>query len=91
MNGWGAWGGSWLWGLALVAITITVHAGGIVLILRLLESVRLVLLDTRAIDRGVFQEATIRQLIDDTGTGKADHAYLLQVLLIVELWQRENL
>lgn len=47
MNGWGAWGGSWLWGLALVAITITVHAGGIVLILRLLESVR-----ARCVDRG---------------------------------------
>jgi hypothetical protein len=32
MDGWGAWGASWLWSLALVAITIAIHAVGIVLI-----------------------------------------------------------
>ncbi|MGB8909939.1 MAG: hypothetical protein WCC84_14435, partial [Candidatus Cybelea sp.] len=32
MDGWGTWGASWLWSLALVAITIAIHAVGIVLI-----------------------------------------------------------
>lgn len=40
MNGWGTWNASWLWSLLLVAITITVHAGGIVAILRMLEWLR---------------------------------------------------
>ena len=32
MQGWGAWSASWIWSLALVAITIAIHAFGIVLI-----------------------------------------------------------
>ncbi|MGA8099283.1 MAG: hypothetical protein WB810_11570 [Candidatus Cybelea sp.] len=32
MDGWGTWGASWLWSLVLVAITIAIHAVGIVLI-----------------------------------------------------------
>jgi hypothetical protein len=32
MQGWGTWGASWTWSLALVAITIAIHACGIVLI-----------------------------------------------------------
>jgi hypothetical protein len=32
MNGWGTWGASWIWSLVLVAITIAIHAVGIVLI-----------------------------------------------------------
>ena len=32
MNGWGTWGASWTWSLALVAVTIAIHASGIVLI-----------------------------------------------------------
>ena len=31
-----------------------------------------------------------RFIVDDTRSGAGDHAYLLQVLLILELWQREN-
>jgi len=31
------------------------------------------------------------RLISDTRTGTKDHAYLLQVLLLLELWQEENL
>jgi hypothetical protein len=30
MNGWGTWSASWIWSLALVAITIAIHAAGIV-------------------------------------------------------------
>lgn len=32
MYGWGAWDASWIWSLALVAITMAIHAVGIVLI-----------------------------------------------------------
>ena len=32
MQGWGAWSASWIWSLALVAITIAIHAIGIVVI-----------------------------------------------------------
>jgi hypothetical protein len=32
MQGWGTWSASWIWSLALVAITIAIHAFGIVLI-----------------------------------------------------------
>ncbi len=32
MHGWGTWDASWLWSLALVAITIAFHATGIVFI-----------------------------------------------------------
>lgn len=32
MNGWGSWDASWVWSLALVAITMAIHAAGIVLI-----------------------------------------------------------
>ncbi|MFZ1016625.1 MAG: hypothetical protein WAN39_02005 [Candidatus Cybelea sp.] len=32
MHGWGTWSASWTWSLALVAITIAIHASGIVLI-----------------------------------------------------------
>jgi hypothetical protein len=38
----------------------------------------------------MLRETGLRQLIDETRRGKADHAYLLQVLLILELWQQEN-
>ena len=34
MGGWGAWDASWLWSLALFAVTIAIHAAGIVFIAR---------------------------------------------------------
>jgi hypothetical protein len=34
--------------------------------------------------------AAIQGLVTETRAGSADHSYLLQVLLILELWQREN-
>ncbi len=39
MHGWGAWDASWLWSLALVAITIAIHAVGIVVIVNVLEKI----------------------------------------------------
>ena len=32
MNGWGTWGASWIWSLALVASTIAIHVAGIVFV-----------------------------------------------------------
>jgi len=57
---------------------------------KLLESVEQVLLHPRSLARGILREAGVRRLIDGTRGGVADHAYLLQVLLILELWQQEN-
>jgi hypothetical protein len=37
-----------------------------------------------------LKEAGLRRLIGETKHGVADHAYLLQILLILELWQQEN-
>lgn len=57
---------------------------------RLVESVERVLLNPDSLGRGIFREAGLRRLIDETKRGVADHAYLLQILLILELWQQEN-
>jgi hypothetical protein len=34
VDGWGQWDASWLWSLPLFAITVAIHAGGVVLIAR---------------------------------------------------------
>ena len=56
----------------------------------LLSSVEAVLLDPATLARGMLRESTLRRLIAATRDGTADHGYLFQVLLILELWQREN-
>jgi hypothetical protein len=40
MQSWGTWDASWIWSLALVAITIAIHASGVVLIASALEQIR---------------------------------------------------
>jgi asparagine synthase (glutamine-hydrolysing) len=57
---------------------------------RLLNSVEQVLLHPVSLARGIFREPRLRRLIDETKRGVADHAYLLQILLILELWQQGN-
>jgi hypothetical protein len=47
MNSWGAWNASWLWSLALVAITIAIHAVGVVVIVSVIEKIRAKLLRLR--------------------------------------------
>jgi len=49
---------------------------------------REVLLDRRALDRGIFRSETVTRLIDEHLTGQFDHAYRLWALLVLELWQR---
>lgn len=57
---------------------------------QLLASVSTVLLSPTSLDRGVLDRRGVQRLLDETRAGGADHSYLLQVLLILELWQREN-
>lgn len=62
----------------------------------LLDLVDRVLLDPKTLARGVFNETEIRRLVAssrniDARSGAVRHDDLLQGLVIVELWQRENL
>ena len=47
-----------------------------------------VLLDRRSIERGMFEERTVRRLIEEHVSARWDHAYRLWSLLCLELWQR---
>ncbi len=47
-----------------------------------------ILLSPRCLQRGLLQEISVRQLIDEHTSGKFDHAYRLWNLLCLELWQR---
>lgn len=58
---------------------------------QLLSSVEAVLLSPASLDRGILRERGLRRLLDDTRAGRGDHSYLLQVLLILEIWQQQNL
>lgn len=44
MHGWGTWNASWLWSLVFVAITLAIHAVGIVFIAAAIRQVRVKLL-----------------------------------------------
>jgi asparagine synthase (glutamine-hydrolysing) len=57
---------------------------------QLLSSVEAVLLDPVARSRGMLREAALRRIIGEERSGSGRHAYLLQVLLILELWQRTD-
>ena len=57
---------------------------------QLLSSVEAILLDPVARSRGMLREAALRRIIDEERSGSGRHAYLLQVLLILELWQRQE-
>ncbi len=58
---------------------------------RLSAAVEDVLFDAESLARGIYREATLRRLLDETKHGAADHGYLLQILLTLELWQRDTL
>ena len=57
----------------------------------LVESVESVLLSPDSLSRGMYRPATLHRLLDETRRGTADHGYLLQIMLILEIWQQENL
>jgi asparagine synthase (glutamine-hydrolysing) len=56
----------------------------------LLESVERELLAPAAYIHGWVRPHAIERLLAETRSGAGNHAYLLQGLLILELWQREN-
>jgi hypothetical protein len=57
---------------------------------RLLETVEAELLAPAARVQAFIPRTTLGDLIRQSREGAADRSYLLQVLLILELWQREN-
>jgi asparagine synthase (glutamine-hydrolysing) len=57
----------------------------------LVESVKKVLLASDSLSKDMYREAALCRLLEETRRGVADHGYLLQILLILELWQQENL
>jgi asparagine synthase (glutamine-hydrolysing) len=46
--------------------------------------------DLLATDRGWFRQETVRQLLDEHETNRADHGHRLWCLLMLELWVREH-
>lgn len=56
----------------------------------LLESVQAELLSAAARVQQIVSRETLERLVRDTREGRGDHAYLLQILLILELWMREH-
>jgi asparagine synthase (glutamine-hydrolysing) len=47
------------------------------------------LLSQRAVERGLFNRATVERIIAEHQSQRADHAHHLWVLLMLELWHRE--
>jgi hypothetical protein len=56
----------------------------------LLQGVESELAGEWARTRGIIERSTIVALANDTVEGKHDRSYLLQTLLVLELWMREN-
>src|SRR5690606_22904024 len=48
-----------------------------------------VLLGPRAAGRGYFEQAVVRQYLDDHVAGRAHHHHRLWALLMLELWHRQ--
>jgi asparagine synthase (glutamine-hydrolysing) len=46
--------------------------------------------DLLATDRGWFRPGTVRTLLDEHESGRADHGHRLWCLLMLELWMREH-
>jgi asparagine synthase (glutamine-hydrolysing) len=58
---------------------------------RLADTVEQVLWEPGSLTRKMTHDHTLRRLIGETRDGVVDHGYLLQILLILELWRREHL
>ena len=56
----------------------------------LIKSVQDELMTPSARVREWFRGDVLKRLIDETASGAGSHGHVLQVLLILELWQREN-
>jgi len=54
------------------------------------EDLRELAHDVLATDRGWFREDSVKALLDEHETGRADHGHRLWCLLMLELWVREH-
>lgn len=57
---------------------------------QLLATVERVLFDDETRARSLYDHERLAQIVAAMMNGSADHAYLLQVLLLLELWQRQS-
>ncbi|MDR3635823.1 MAG: asparagine synthase (glutamine-hydrolyzing) [Isosphaeraceae bacterium] len=55
------------------------------------DELRAVLLDPVCLGRGLFREAEVARLVDEHIENRADHAYKLWALLMLELWFRNHI
>ena len=55
------------------------------------DELRSVLLDPRALGRGLFRPIAVENLIEEHLGSKRDHAYKLWTLLMLELWSRHHM
>jgi asparagine synthase (glutamine-hydrolysing) len=58
---------------------------------QLVTAVESVLLSGDSLARGILRESGLRRLIEASKRGATEHSYLLQALLVLELWQQESL
>jgi asparagine synthase (glutamine-hydrolysing) len=54
------------------------------------DELRAVLLDPACLGRGLFREAEVTRLVNEHVESRADHAYKLWALLMLELWFRNH-
>lgn len=54
------------------------------------SELRAVLLDDRAVGRGLFRRAVVERMIAEHESGKRDHAYRLWNLMMLELWFQQH-
>jgi asparagine synthase (glutamine-hydrolysing) len=57
----------------------------------LMDAVESELLSDRALDRGVMTREGLVSIIDGARRGAAGYSYLLQTLLIIEIWQQQTM
>ncbi len=57
----------------------------------LLDLAEQVLFEAQTLDRGILQRGPLKALVDGARGGDASADHVLQVLVLVELWQRESL
>ena len=50
-----------------------------------------ILLEPRTLQRGYFKPKAIRDVLDEHMQGRRDHAWILWMLLVFELWHRNFL